>query len=221
MAKLNSTNEFEYSFKGLFSIINSRKLYKKKPYRYSTILLLILSLLFFFTKDYFCDVTYFKILKSFTSTYLPALITFSGFSMTAYSLVVGFLNYGVFKTTIEEWYTNKIKTCGQKNDKKNLEYSVYQEGIALFAITILLLLTTVFIALLVKLIVDLEIVIGWKCIEVFNSFIMLILVLLTNYCFILIFYNIVNIFTFSQALNQMIYFKEFQKANKSEDNGSV
>ncbi|MDV3774560.1 hypothetical protein CMU14_15920 [Elizabethkingia anophelis] len=221
MAKLNKVNEFENSFKGLFSIINNRKLHKKKPYLYTTIALVFLSILFYFIKHYFCGITYFKILKSFTSTYLPALITFSGFSMTAYSLVVGFLNYGVFKTTIEQWYTIKIKDRKQNIEDEDSKYSLYQEGIALFALTILLLLTTVFITLLVKLIVDLDINVNWEYIEVFNALILFSLVLLSTYCFILIFYNIVNIFTFSQALNQMIYIQELKKENKDTDNDRV
>jgi len=218
MENLNENISFKTSFSGLFSIIKSRKLHTKKTYLFSTIILLVSNILMFVFKDCITSLTYFNILESFISTYLPALITFCGFSMTAYSLVVGFLNYGVFKTTIEEWYKLKLKN---PSDTKNiLKYTIYQSGIALFALTILLLLITVFIGLLTKFIISINIIVYSKYVEAFNAFILFILMLLCNYSFILMIYNIVNIFTFSQSLNKNIYAQELikLKTKKGEEN---
>lgn len=214
MENLNENISFKTSFSGLFYIIKSRKLHTKKAYIYSTILVLVSNVLMFIFKDHITSLTYFNLLESFISTYLPALITFCGFSMTAYSLVVGFLNYGVFKTTIEEWYKLKLKNPSETQNI--LKYTIYQSGIGLFALTILLLLVTVFIGLLTKFIISINILVYCKYVELFNALILFILMLLCNYSFILMIYNIVNIFTFSQSLNKNIYVQEIIKLKTEE-----
>ncbi len=215
METLNNKKEFQNSFKGLFSIISDRKLYKKPVYSLSGFFIIIVNIAFFFSKDLITNKDYFELLKIYVTIFLPPFITFCGFTMTAYSLVVGFLNYGVFKSTIEKFYSLKILT-EKSPSKDNLpKFSVYQKAIALFALAILVLLATVGYFLIVKLFTEIEIVINSDKIEYFNAFNLLIITLLTNYCFILIVYNIVNIFTLSQSLNKLIYKDELEKINKN------
>jgi hypothetical protein len=173
-----------------------------------------MNIVFFFFKDLITSKDYFELLKIYVTIFLPPFITFCGFTMTAYSLVVGFLNYGVFKSTIEKFYSLKIKT-EKSPSKDNLpKFSVYQKAIALFALAILVLLATVGYFLIIKLFTEIEFVVKCDKIEYFNAINLLLLTLLTNYCFILIVYNIVNIFTLSQSLNKLIYKDELEKLNK-------
>lgn len=213
-------NEFENSFTGLKNIIFERKLYKKYPYLLSGLFLIILNIVFYLIKDHITKLDYFDILKIFVSTFLPAFITFSGFTMTAYSLVVGFLNYGVFKSTIERWY--KMKINEQHSDKKSNSslptFSIYQNGIALFALAILILLFSVMFFLIIKFIIELNIELNGNNIELLNAFILLLVMLLSNYSILLMFYNVVNIFTFSQSLNELVYHEELQKSKKVDKN---
>lgn len=216
METLNKKEEFENSFKGLFSIIWNRKLYKKPVYIVSGLLIICINVLFFFVKNFITDREYFDLLKIYVTTFLPAFVTFCGFTMTAYSLVVGFLNYGVFKSTIEKFYSLKIRTEQLGNDNKLPKFSVYQQAIALFALAILVLLITVCYFLIVKFTTEIQFEIESKLVEVFNAVNLLILILLTNYSFILIVYNIVNIFTLSQSLNKLIYKEELEKLTKDK-----
>lgn len=217
METLNNIEEFQNSFKGLFSIISDRKLYKKPVYLLSGFFVILVNIAFFFSKDYITNKDYFELLKIYVTIFLPPFITFCGFTMTAYSLVVGFLNYGVFKSTIEKFYSLKIQT-EKSPSKENLpKFSVYQKAIALFALAILVLLTTVGYFLIIKLFTEIEFVVKCDIIEYFNAINLLLLTLLTNYCFILIVYNIVNIFTLSQSLNKLIYKDEWEKLNIKED----
>lgn len=217
METLNNIEEFQNSFKGLFSIISDRKLYKKPVYLLSGSFVILVNIAFFFSKDYITNKDYFELLKIYVTIFLPPFITFCGFTMTAYSLVVGFLNYGVFKSTIEKFYSLKIQT-EKSPSKENLpKFSVYQKAIALFALAILVLLTTVGYFLIIKLFTEIEFVVKCDIIEYFNAINLLLLTLLTNYCFILIVYNIVNIFTLSQSLNKLIYKDEWEKLNIKED----
>lgn len=209
--------EFENSFKGLINIVLSRSLHKNRIYKYSGICIIILSIVFFFVKDCVTTKTYYTILKTFVNTLLPAFITFCGFTMTAYSLVVGFLNYGVFKNTLEKWYELKIKIEKKEIDLELPQYSLYQNGIALFAFAILALLFTVFFLIATKIIIELEIEIFSNQIEKFNAIIFTIILLLTNYCGLLMIYNVVNIFTFSQSLNELVYREKVQELNKNID----
>ncbi len=150
METLNNKKEFQNSFKGLFSIISDRKLYKKPVYSLSGFFIIIVNIAFFFSKDLITNKDYFELLKIYVTIFLPPFITFCGFTMTAYSLVVGFLNYGVFKSTIEKFYSLKILT-EKSPSKDNLpKFSVYQKAIALFALAILVLLATVGYFLIVK-----------------------------------------------------------------------
>jgi hypothetical protein len=214
METLNNKKEFQNSFKGLFSIISDRKLYKKPVYSLSGFFIILMNIVFFFFKDLITSKDYFELLKIYVTIFLPPFITFCGFTMTAYSLVVGFLNYGVFKSTIEKFYSLKIKT-EKSPSKDNLpKFSVYQKAIALFALAILVLLATVGYFLIIKLFTEIEFVVKCDKIEYFNAINLLLLTLLTNYCFILIVYNIVNIFTLSQSLNKLIYKDELEKLNK-------
>lgn len=216
MENLNDKVEFQNSFKGLFNIIWDRKLYKNPVYFFSGLILTLLNVLFFIFKKKFIDIEYFDILRVFVGTFLPAFITFCGFTMTAYSLVVGFLNYGVFKSTIEKFYVLKI-TLEQENENKKLpKFSVYQKAIALFALAILVLLFSVAYFLIIKFVTELEIKVENPSIEIFNAINLFFVILLTNYSFILIVYNIVNIFTLSQSLNKLIYKEEFDKKKKSQ-----
>lgn len=211
--------EFENSFKGLRRIIFERKLHKKFSYVFSGSIVLILNLTFFFVKNDSIKHDYFEILKIYINTFLPAFITFCGFTMTAYSLVVGFLNYGVFKSTIEKWYKMKITEKNNSiNASKNKlpKFSIYQNGIALFALAILILLLTVILFLVLKFIIELNIEIEMEHIDILNAFILLIATLLTNYCILLMFYNVVNIFTFSQSLNELVYYDELVKSSEKE-----
>lgn len=210
-------DEFENSFGGLKKIIIERKLYKKKPYYISGILILLINAIFYFSKSYFTNIEYFNILKVFVSTFLPAFITFCGFTMTAYSLVVGFLNYGVFKSTIEEWYRMKIEIDKGLSNRELPKFSLYQNGIALFALAILTLLFSVIVFLIIKFVIDLNLESESNHIEIFNAFILLITTLISNFSLILMVYNIVNIFTFSQSLNKLVYFEELEKSKKEEE----
>lgn len=214
METLNKKKEFQNSFKGLFSIISDRKLYKKFVYSLSGFVIILVNIAFFFTKELITNKDYFELLKIYVTIFLPPFITFCGFTMTAYSLVVGFLNYGVFKSAIEKFYSLKIQT-EKSTSKDNLpKFSVYQKAIALFALAILVLLVTVGYFLIIKLFTEIEFVVKCDKIEYFNAFNLLLITLLTNYCFILIVYNIVNIFTLSQSLNKLIYKDELEKLNK-------
>lgn len=215
METLNNKKEFQNSFRGLFSIISDRKLYKKPVYSLSGVFIIILNIAFFFSKDFITNKDYFELLKIYVTIFLPPFITFCGFTMTAYSLVVGFLNYGVFKSTIEKFYSLKIQTEKSPRNDNLPKFSVYQKAIALFALAILVLLATVGYFLIIKLFTEIEFVIKCDKIEYFNAFNLLIITLLTNYCFILIVYNIVNIFTLSQSLNKLIYKDELEKLNKN------
>lgn len=214
METLNNKKEFQNSFKGLFSIISDRKLYKNPVYVLSGFVIILVNLVFFFNKDPITNKNYFELLKIYVTIFLPPFITFCGFTMTAYSLVVGFLNYGVFKSTIEKFYSLKIQT--EKSPRKHIlpKFSVYQKAIALFALAILVLLATVGYFLIIKLFTEIEFVVKCDKIEYFNAINLLLITLLTNYCFILIVYNIVNIFTLSQSLNKLIYKDELHKLNK-------
>lgn len=214
METLNNKKEFQNSFKGLFSIISDRKLYKNPVYVLSGFVIILVNLVFFFNKDSITNKNYFELLKIYVTIFLPPFITFCGFTMTAYSLVVGFLNYGVFKSTIEKFYSLKIQT--EKSPRKHIlpKFSVYQKAIALFALAILVLLATVGYFLIIKLFTEIEFVVKCDKIEYFNAINLLLITLLTNYCFILIVYNIVNIFTLSQSLNKLIYKDELHKLNK-------
>ncbi|UQA76720.1 hypothetical protein K2F45_06930 [Sphingobacterium siyangense] len=198
-------SEFENSFKGLRNIISERKLHKNKIYCFSGFLIIIFNAVFFFTKNFFFDNSYYSILKAYIGTFLPAFITFSGFTMTAYSLVVGFLNYGVFKSTIEKWYRIKINLEREQSNLKLPKYSLYQHGIALFALAILTLVSTVVFFLVIKFFIELDLKAENGFVEIFNAILLTIAILLTNYCCILIIYNVVNIFTFSQSLNKLVY----------------
>lgn len=214
METLNKKKEFQNSFKGLFSIISDRKLYKKFVYSLSGFVIILVNIAFFFTKELITNKDYFELLKIYVTIFLPPFITFCGFTMTAYSLVVGFLNYGVFKSAIEKFYSLKIQT-EKSTSKDNLpKFSVYQKAIALFALAILVLLVTVGYFLIIKLFTEIEFVVKCDKIEYFIAFNLLLITLLTNYCFILIVYNIVNIFTLSQSLNKLIYKDELEKLNK-------
>lgn len=211
--------EFENSFKGLRGIIFERKLYKKFSYILSGSIVLILNVAFFFAKESITKYDYFEILKIYINIFLPAFITFCGFTMTAYSLVVGFLNYGVFKSTIEKWYKMKInenKNSITTSKTKLPKFSIYQNGIALFALAILILLLTVILFLLLKFIIELNIEIELEQIDILNAIILLITTLLTNYSILLMFYNVVNIFTFSQSLNELVYYDELTKSSEKE-----
>lgn len=209
--------EFEYSFKGLINIIRKRKLHKKPSYQILGICVLLVNIIIFYISyNTTIHIDYFNILKTFATTFSPAFITFCGFTMTAYSLVVGFLNYGVFKPTIEKWYRKKIEINQGKSEKKLPLFSLYQNGIALFAFSILILLLTVILFLIIKFLVDLNIEIENDYIDIFNAFILLVVTLLTTFSILLIFYNIVNIFTFSQALNQLVYIEELEKIEKEK-----
>ncbi|MGJ1325128.1 hypothetical protein ACR780_20810 [Sphingobacterium faecium] len=209
-------NEFENSFRGLKNIICSRKLYKNKVYIYSGAFILLFNLVFYFTKSFILDKDYYSILKIYVSTFLPALITFSGFTMTAYSLVVGFLNYGVFKSTIEQWYQIKIIAENQNSNEVIPKFSIYQHGIALFALAIITLLSTVLFFLIVKFFLELEIKSDCEFADNVNAIILTLATLSTNYCCILMIYNIVNIFTFSQSLNELVYIEEKNKFDLDE-----
>lgn len=214
-------NEFENSFVGLKNIIFERKLYKKYPYLFSGLFLITLNIIFYFFKDCITQLNYFDILRIYVSTFLPAFITFCGFTMTAYSLVVGFLNYGVFKSTIEKWYRMKIneKNNSGKNPTNSLPtFSIYQNGIALFALAILILLFSVIFFLIIKFVIELNVEISWIYIEQFNAFLLLLAILFSNYSTLLIFYNVVNIFTFSQSLNELVYHEELQKQSSENKN---
>jgi len=214
MENVNDKLEFQNSFKGLFNIIWDRKLYKNPVYLFSGLTLTVLNILFFFLKKEFIDIEYFDLLRIFVGTFLPAFITFCGFTMTAYSLVVGFLNYGVFKSTIEKFYTLKIISEQDDENKKLPKFSVYQKAIALFALAILVLLFSVAYFLIIKFTTELEIEVENSSIELFNAINLFFVIILTNYSFILIVYNIVNIFTLSQSLNKLIYKEEFDKKKK-------
>lgn len=215
MENLNEKIEFQNSFKGLFNIIWDRKLYKNPVYTFSGLIIILLNILFFFLKKNFTDIEYFDLLRIFVATFLPAFITFCGFTMTAYSLVVGFLNYGVFKSTIEKFYILKITSEQENTVTKLPKFSVYQKAIALFALAIIVLLFSVAYFLLIKFMTELQIKSEYPHIEILNAANLLFVILLTNYSFILIVYNIVNIFTLSQSLNKLIYKDEFDKRKNS------
>ncbi|HAY3534874.1 hypothetical protein BAY06_07200 [Elizabethkingia anophelis] len=208
--------DFSYSFKGLISIIKERKLFFKKPYLYTLITVIISNLILYFIKSHLVKLDYFEILKIYVNIFLSPFVTFCGFTMTAYSLVVGFLNYGVFKSTIEQWYLLKINIDKGLIKKDIQKYSLYQNGIALFALAILLLLLNVVILLITRFLTDLHIEIAWNCIEVLNAFILFIITLISSYCIVLIFYNIVNIFTFSQSLNELVYHEVLKKFDQKK-----
>ena len=206
-------NEFEYSLKGLFNILSKRKLYKKKWYIISIIVPLGINIIFFLIKDrIFNRIEYLDILQFFIDTFLQAFISFCGFAMTAYSLVVGFLNYGVFKSSIEKWY--RIR---EENNGESAKYSLYQNGIALFALAILTLLFSVLFLLIVKFIIKLNIIVECELVDLFNAIILCIATILISFCINLIFHNIINIFTFGQLLHQMIY-HETKVSNKKNNN---
>jgi len=211
--------EFENSFKGLRRIIFERKLHRKFSYILSGSIVLVLNVILFFVKENLIKYDYFEILRIYISTFLPAFITFCGFTMTAYSLVVGFLNYGVFKSTIEKWYRMKInenKDFITTSKNKLPTFSIYQNGIALFALAILILLLTVILFLLMKFIIELKIEIELEYIDILNAILLLVATLLTNYSILLIFYNVANIFTFSQSLNELVYYDELAKSSDKE-----
>ncbi|MVX36879.1 MULTISPECIES: hypothetical protein [Myroides] len=206
--KLNEKLEFQTSFKGLLAILKERKFHKKTVYlSVSGIITILNILLLIFSKE----VDYFVLLKVYTSNFLPVFVAFCGFSMTAYSLVVGFLNYGTFKTALEEWYSKKLQ------DKSNTmsKYSIYQKGIALFALTILMLLVTVIFLLITKFFVELEIYVSCNGVLAYNAVIFYISTLLSGWCFILVMYNIINIFTFSQNINKLVYRERENNKNTS------
>ncbi len=212
-------NEFENSFKGLRNILSERKLHKNNIYKWSGLLIILFNFLFFFAKSFLVDKSYYSILKIYINTFLPAFITFSGFTMTAYSLVVGFLNYGVFKSTIEQFYRIKIekKLEMEQSNLKIPKYSLYQNGIALFALAILTLVSTVVIFLIIKFFIELELKIENDFVEIFNAILLALAILLTNYCCILIIYNVVNIFTFSQSLNKLVYEEQKKEIEKKRN----
>lgn len=215
---MNEMKEFENSFKGLMNIIKSRKLYRKKPYLISGIIILVLNIIIFcIHKCTNINIDYLKILTVFVGTFSSAFITFCGFTMTAYSLVVGFLNYGVFKPTIDKWFKKKIEISQGKSDEQIPIFSLYQNGIALFAFSILVLLLTVVILLIIKFTIEIDIEIDWEYIYIFNALILFIITLLTTFSLILMFFNIVNIFTFSQALNELVYTEELEKIKKEDE----
>lgn len=203
--------EFENSYKGLAIIIIERKLYKKKSYLITIVLIFLINVFLYLKNDTY-KLDYFTLLKNYVETFLPAFITFCGFTMTAYSLVVGFLNYGVFKKSLETWYNNKIEE--ENNNKSFPKFTLYQKGIALFALSVLMLLLNVILFLFIKFIISLNIEIKSDCFDSFNAIFFLVVTLLTSLNIIIVIHNIVNIFTFSQSLNQLTYIDQLEKRIK-------
>lgn len=209
-------DEFENSFKGLINIIKERKLHCKKPYYISFVVILLGNILFYFYKSNITNMDYYEILKIFVNIFSPAFVTFCGFTMTAYSLVVGFLNYGVFKPTIERWYKLKILSTKGYIDGEIAKYSLYQNGIALFALAIILLLFSVVYFLVIRFVIDLNVEFDCKFLEISNAIVLFFGITFSWFSLLLMFFNILNIFTFSQALNQAVYWDELGKINLEE-----
>ncbi|MES2479949.1 MAG: hypothetical protein V4561_12745 [Bacteroidota bacterium] len=183
---LNDIKDFHtVSWKGIKKILIERKTFRKKPFIYSIVITFLICLLIAVFKS---EQSY-DLLKEITEMVVSIFPNLLGFSLGGYAIVVGFSNNELIKKA------TKIR-----------KYSVFQQLSAIFAMTVLFQVITVFIALIITCFIKFESTeILPNLIGSFGNYVnvisLFLLLLGAVYSLVMTPYIVYNLFTLSQLVN--------------------
>lgn len=156
---------------------------------YSLIFSLILCVTIWITGDY---VTYYNTLIKLTDVALSLFPNFLGFCIGGYALIIGASNIEVLKKM-------------SKPLPNGSHLSFFQVLSSIFAASLIIQCVTLFFAYILHILVNMQLdAISDDIGVVTNLFLIFILVFLTSMSILLLYYTVINIFNFGQAIHLTI-----------------
>ncbi|WP_300867346.1 hypothetical protein [uncultured Alistipes sp.] len=174
---------------GIFNKYTKKKMLKSHATIYSLIFSLILCIIIWITGD---SATYYNILIKLTDVALSLFPNFLGFCIGGYALIIGASNIEVLKKM-------------SKPLPNGSHLSFFQVLSSIFAASLIIQCVTLFFAYILQILVNMQLdAVSNDIGVVTNLFLIFILVFLTSMSILLLYYTVINIFNFGQAVHLTI-----------------
>ena len=174
---------------GIFNKYTKKKMLKSHATIYSLIFSLILCITIWITGDY---ATYYNTLIKLTDVALSLFPNFLGFCIGGYALIIGASNIEVLKKM-------------SKPLPNGSHLSFFQVLSSIFAASLIIQYVTLFFAYILQILVNMQLdAVSDDIGVVTNLFLIFILVFLTSMSILLLYYTVINIFNFGQAVHLTI-----------------
>ena len=174
---------------GIFNKYTKKKMLKSHATIYSLIFSLILCVIIWITGD---SATYYNTLIKLTDVALSLFPNFLGFCIGGYALIIGASNIEVLKKM-------------SKPLPNGSHLSFFQVLRSIFAASLIIQCVTLFFAYILQILVNMQLdAVSNDIGVVTNLFLIFILVFLTSMSILLLYYTVINIFNFGQAVHLTI-----------------
>ena len=174
---------------GIFNKYTKKKMLKSHATIYSLIFSLILCVIIWITGD---SATYYNTLIKLSDVALSLFPNFLGFCIGGYALIIGASNIEVLKKM-------------SKPLPNGSHLSFFQVLSSIFAASLIIQCVTLFFAYILQILVNMQLdAVSNDIGVVTNLFLIFILVFLTSMSILLLYYTVINIFNFGQAVHLTI-----------------
>ena len=181
----NLKNNHKTSIKGIYTQYICKKLFHSLRLKISVILSAICFVLLFF----FIQIDYYEILTKIINTNISIFPSLLGFCVGGYALIIGFGHKEMLQ-----------KMSDPIENKSNMSF--FQIMSSVFAASTIILIITFLLSYIILFLINLEFVSTNELLcKIINIFTISLIIFFSIYSIILIYYMVINIFNFGQAMH--------------------